>query len=104
MGTITSNIRDDRDSYHVGGRLIRNPFDPQVVEEHLEWCRTCKMDVDVQVEAGNADGVDVYRKCCKRCGGVVQHGMARRHMDGTSAKPLPAKAVMFIQQTGRDRR
>jgi hypothetical protein len=46
--------------------------------------------------------VDVYRKCCKRCGGVMQYGMARRRM--LSPEPLPAKAIQFVQQTGKDRR
>lgn len=104
MGTVESNIVDPRDSHHVGGRLIRNPFDPQAVVEHLEWCRTCKMDVDVIVEAGNADEVDVYRKTCKRCGKVIQYGMGRRHIDGSSTRPLPDKALEFIRKTGRNRR
>ena len=97
-------MKDYRDSYHAGNRLPRNPFDPIAIIEHLEWCRICKMDVDVQTESANAEGVDVYRKRCKRCGGVIQHGIARRHIDGTNQKPLPKKAVEFIQKTGTDRR
>ena len=103
MSSVESNIRDNRNSYHFGNRLVRNPFDPMSPIEHLEYCKECKMDVDVLVEVGNADGVDVYRKTCKRCGNVTQYGMARRHIlaDG---KSLPQKAVEFIQQTGQDRR
>ena len=98
-----SNIKNYRSSYHFGNRLPRNPFDPLYPIEQLEWCRICKMDVDVKIEAANADGVDVYRKSCKRCGKVIQHGMGRRHVTSES-KPLPKKALEFIQETARDRR
>jgi hypothetical protein len=102
MGKVITNVRNFRDSYHVGNRLPRNPFDPLQSVEKLEWCGVCKMDVDVQVEAANADGVDVYRKRCLRCGGIIQFGIARRHL--TSGKPIPAAAVKFIRRSGRDRR
>jgi hypothetical protein len=59
------------------------------------------MDVDVQIEAGNADGVDVYRKRCKRCGYVMQYGMGRRYMLGD--EPMPQKAINFIRETGINR-
>lgn len=97
-----SNIKNYRPWWHRSNRLPRNPFDPLQVIQHLEWCKVCQMDVDVQIEAGNADGVDVYRKCCKRCGNVMQYGMARRRL--LSPEPLPAKAIQFIQETGKDRR
>lgn len=98
MNTLKSN----RPWWHISKRLPRNPFDPVPVIPHLEWCRTCQMDVDVEVQAANADGVDVYRKLCKRCGKPMQWGIGRRHLEGK--KPLPAKALRFIQETGRDRR
>lgn len=94
--------KDYRDSYHIGNRIPRNPFTPVEVTQHLEWCRTCKMDVDIQEESGNADGVDVYRKICKRCGRVMQHGIGKRHI--LKPEPLPKKALEFIQKTGTDRR
>ncbi len=97
-----TNIIDNRPWYHQSTRIKRNPFDPVYPIEDLEWCRFCKMDVDVQVEAANADGIDVYRKRCKRCGNVMQHGMARRNIVDT--KPLPKKARDFIKQKGIDRR
>lgn len=99
-----SNIRDCRSSYHIGNRLPRNPFDPIPIIPHLEWCKGCQMDVDVQIEAGNADGIDVYRKRCKRCGNIMMHGIGRRHISGKNLKPLPAKALRFVQQKGKDRR
>ncbi len=99
-----SNIKDSRPWWHISKKIKRNPFDPIYLIESLEWCHCCQMDVDVQVEAGNADGVDVYRKRCKRCGYVMQYGMARRHIDGSSLKPLPQKAINFIIKTGTDRR
>jgi len=62
------------------------------------------MDVDVDVEAANAGGVDVYRKRCRRCGGVVQHGIGQREISGDTFKELPRQAMEFIQKKGRDRR
>ena len=98
-----SNIKNHRPWWHRSNRLPRNPFDPIQLTPHLEWCKTCQMDVDVQVEAANADGVDVYRKCCKRCGKVMQYGIGRRHLLDSS-KPLPRQALEFIQKTNKDRR
>ncbi len=99
-----TNIKQHRPWWHRASKLIRNPFDPLYPIADLEWCRFCKMDVDVQVEAANADGVDVYRKRCKRCGGVIQHGIGRRHISEKESKPLPKKAINFIRQKGKDRR
>lgn len=93
-----------RSWWHISKRLPRNPFDPIQMIQHLEWCRACKMDVDVQVEAANASGIDVYRKRCKRCGGVTQHGISQRHVSGDTRKLLPRKAIEFIQKRGQDRR
>ncbi len=97
-----TNIKEHRSWWNRAKKLIRNPFDPLYPIVDLEWCRICKVDVDVQIEAANADGVDVYRKCCKRCGNVIQHGIGRRHIN--EVKPLPLKAIKFIQQKGKDRR
>lgn len=102
MGKVESNIKDFRDSYHVGNRLPRNPFDPLYSEEKLEWCTICKMDVDVQVETANANGTDVYRKRCKRCGQVMQWGIGQRHLTGE--KSISKEAIRFIQESGQDRR
>ena len=88
--------------WHISHRLPRNPFDPVQIIQHLEWCRNCSMDVNVDVEAANADGVDVYRKRCKRWGKIMQWGIAKR--DLVRDKPLPKKAFRFIQESGRDRR
>jgi len=88
--------------WHISNRLPRNPFNPVNVILGVEWCHICQMDVDTDVETANADGVDVYRKRCKRCGKVIQWGIGRRHI--TEAKPLPEKALKFVQETGRDRR
>lgn len=99
-----SNIKNHRSWDHAGNRLPRNPFDPILPTPHLEYCKVCQIDVDVQVEVGNAGGIDVYRKCCKRCGNVMMHGIGMRHIDGSSLKPLPEEAIRFIQKRGKDRR
>lgn len=62
------------------------------------------MDVDVNVEAAHEDGIDVYRKTCKRCGFVMAHGIAKRHITDGRRKSLPLKALNFIKQRGQDRR
>ena len=98
----TSNIKNFRSWWHRSNKIPRNPFDPIQVIQHLEYCKECKMDVDVEIEAGHSEGVDVYRKRCRRCGAVMQYGMARRRL--LSLEPLPAKAIQFIQETGKDRR
>ena len=97
-----TNIKNFRPWWHRSNRLPRNPFDPIQLTHHLEWCRHCQLEVDVEIEAGHAGDVDVYRKCCKRCGKVMQYGIARRRL--LSSEPLPAKALKFIQETGKDRR
>lgn len=94
--------KESRPWWHVGHRLPRNPFNPIQTTQHLEYCGTCQMDVDTQIEAANAQGVDVYRKRCGRCGHIMQWGMGKRHLD--SQKPLPKKAFEFISQSGQDRR
>ena len=92
--------------YHVGHRVPKNPFDPIQVVQNLEWCRHCKMDVDTNIEGGNSDGVDVYRKRCGRCGQTMQYGIGMRHVSGESKKPLSAiqRAIRFVQELGSDRR
>jgi len=66
------------------GRVPRNPLDPIQVIEHLEYCRICDMDVDIQVQAALADDIYVYRKRCGRCGGVIQWGIRREDLKGGS--------------------
>ena len=99
-----SNIKDSRPWWNRSKKIKRNPFESIYLIEKLEWCHCCQMDVDVKIEAAHADGVDVYRKRCKRCGYVMQHGVARRHMTVENSKPLPQKAINFIKQRGTDRR
>ena len=94
--------REKRPWWHISRRLPRNPFDPQYPTEHLEYCKICKMDVDVDVEGGNAGGIDVYRKLCRRCGQVMQHGIAKR--DLMQDRPLPKAALEFIKYRSKDRR
>lgn len=99
-----TNIKDCRPWWHVSNKIKRNPFDPIYLIESLEWCHCCQMDVDVSVEAAHEDGIDVYRKRCKRCGFVMAHGIAKRHITHENERPLPMKAINFIKQRGQDRR
>jgi len=96
--------KNRRPWWHISNRLPRNPFDPQYPIEHLEYCQICKMDVDVQVEAANGGGFDVYRKLCKRCGKVMQYGMAQRHIVAGKTRPFSRAVMDFVRYTIRDRR
>jgi len=100
------NLTNHRPWWHISRKLPRNPFDPLYPIEHLEYCKTCNMDVDVKIEAGNEGGVDVYKKLCKRCGKVMQYGMGQRNIGGDSKQPIETleSARLFIQKTGKDRR
>lgn len=98
------NLTNHRPWWHISKRLARNPFDPQFPIAQLEYCKSCEMDVDTQVEAGNAGGVDVYRKRCKRCGEVMQHGIGMRNVASDAITKLPKEALDFIKQRGPDRR
>jgi len=88
--------KNNRPWWHISRRLPRNPFDPQYVVQHLEWCRGCKMDVDVDVEAANAGGVDVYRKRCRRCGYVIQNGIGQRDISGDTFKKIQTHNLRYI--------
>lgn len=69
----------------------------------LEYCLTCKDEVDVEVEQGKWQHVFVYRKRCLRCGHIVQWGVASEHLQ--SPDPATMEAVSsWIQHTGVDRR
>jgi hypothetical protein len=96
------SLMEHRPWWHISHRLPRNPFDPQFVIAHLEWCSECSMDVSATVEAANADGVNVYRKRCQRCGSVMQWGISKQNL--LDPKTLPAKAFKFVRETGKDRR
>ena len=100
------NLTNHRPWWHISRRLPRNPFDPQYPIPHLEYCKTCDMDVDVRIEAGSEGCVDVYKKLCKRCGRVMQYGVGQRNIGGDSIQPTTQiiKAVQFVQKTDKDRR
>jgi len=96
--------KNSRPWWHISRRLPRNPFDPQYPIEHLEYCRICKIDVDVDVEAANGGGFDVYRKLCRRCGYVMQYGIGQRYVTADNVQPISQRVLDFIRYTGRDRR
>ena len=107
MGKVTvpaSLGNNSRPWWHISKKIQRNPFDPVPVIEHLEHCQYCEIDVDVTVEVGQQDGIDLYRKRCNRCGRVVLNGIGMRHLTTDSIIHLPASVVRFIQERGKDRR
>ena len=77
-----------------------NPFD---FVGSMEWCNTCTMDVDVDVERGKYEGIYVYRKRCKRCGHVTHWGMDR-HLVTNPLPSLMGAVKRWLTTTGADRR
>lgn len=90
----------------VRPRTPQNPFDPepQTGQKLYKqfYCTKCKEDTDTEVERGDAEGVYVYRRRCRRCGGVIEYGMDRRALTGE--KPISRAAMRWIRETGKDRR
>lgn len=74
---------------------------PPSAWDRIEWCRTCQQDVSVEVATGDYGGAHVYRKRCRRCGGVIAYGISRADLLTAS---LTAAAMRFVAESGRDRR
>jgi hypothetical protein len=84
--------------YKIGRMSGGNPFSSL----GLDWCQWCKMEVDTDTDAGHDSDVYVYRRRCQRCGRVIKFGACRAPL--ISAKPLPAVALSWVVDPGKDRR
>lgn len=69
----------------------------------IEWCPTCKMEVDCDTEAAHRADVYVYRRNCNRCGNVVKSGSYNAPLLLPS-HPLMRDVVEFTTKPGIDRR
>lgn len=68
----------------------------------LEWCARCGQYVDHETKAAHRDTTYVYKRWCLRCGGVLASGV----YDNVPllGGPLPAAAVEWTTEPGKDRR
>lgn len=81
-------------------KLGLNPLESIAV---MEYCRTCKDEVDVEIHQGKWDKLFVYRKRCLRCGETIQWGVGKAEF--ASHNPATMSAVAsWIRATGKDRR
>lgn len=86
-----------------GMRYRKLGLNPLESVSPMEYCTSCKDEVDVEVDQGKWQQVFVYRKRCLRCGHVVQWGVAKAQWQDSDPATMEAVAS-WIQQTGIDRR
>lgn len=79
-------------------RVDPNPFDFQ----GLDYCTTCKQEVDTDTEAHHRGVEYVYRKRCLRCGHTIAWG-AYAHVPLLETK-TPIRAIHWALEPGKDRR
>lgn len=70
----------------------------------LDYCCWCKMEVDTDTDAGYDNATYVYRRNCRRCGRVVASGAVQAALVTGGAQTLPAKALQWVHDVGKDRR
>ena len=83
---------------HRGNRTLGNPF----LTLGLEWCETCRGEMDTDTEASHKNGVYVFKRTCRRCGRVLKSGVYAAPL--VSDQKLPAMAVEWVTRPGVDRR
>lgn len=100
VATPYTNLRRavGRPWWMTTARLDRNPFDFQ----GLEYCVTCKQDVDTDTEAHHKGSTYVYRKRCLRCGAVMSWG-TYDHVPLLETR-TPIRAIHWALEPGLDRR
>jgi len=81
-----------------GNRTLGNPF----LTLGLEWCRTCKSEMDCDTQASHRDGMYVFKRWCRRCGTIVKYGMFAAPI--ISDRNLPAMALEWVTKPEQDRR
>lgn len=69
------------------------------------YCASCRMDVDHETESAHRGSIYVYRRRCKRCGGVLARGVYD-NVPLLQSAPSPARveADGWTQAPGEDRR
>jgi hypothetical protein len=69
----------------------------------LEWCSRCRMEVDCDTRAHHEGTLYVYKRWCLRCGKVLKRGIYD-NVPLLSSRPLPAAALEWTTEPGKDRR
>ncbi len=70
---------------------------------NLEWCPTCRDEVDTDTRAHHQGTTYAYKRSCLRCGQVLARGIYH-NVPILSAVPLPAGTVEWTTAPGLDRR
>jgi hypothetical protein len=81
-----------------GNRTLGNPF----LTLGMEWCGTCKSEMDCDTEASHRNNVYVFKRWCRRCGNVVKWGSYTAPI--LSGTQLPAMAFEWCTKPEQDRR
>lgn len=68
------------------------------------YCPSCRMDVDHETESAHKGSIYVYRRRCKRCGGVVARGVYDNVALLLTPSPAHVAADQWTQEQGEDRR
>lgn len=68
----------------------------------IDWCRTCRSEVDTNTEASHRRGMYIYKRWCRACGQVLAYGTY--HAPLLTDAPLQAAALEWVTRPGRDRR
>ena len=69
----------------------------------LEYCTTCKDEVDTDTQARHQGTTYLWRRRCLRCGQVLARGIYH-NVPILSAVPLPAGSAEWTTTPGVDRR
>ena len=90
-----SNLNDFASRFRKG---LSNPF----ASFGLDWCQRCRMEVEVDTQAQHVGETYAYRKQCLRCGLTTSRGV----YDNVPllSRPLPAAALEWTMESGKDRR
>ncbi len=74
-----------------------------VPSNQLEYCPTCRDEVDTDTQARHQGLTYSYKRACLRCGHVLARGIYH-NIPILSAVPLPAGTVEWTLSPGVDRR
>lgn len=86
-----------------GMRCRKLTINPLESIAQLEYCTTCRDEVDVEIDQGKWEKLFVYRKRCLRCGNTIQWGVGKAAFSSPSPSTMQAVAA-WIRSTGQDRR
>lgn len=92
-----ANLNDHASRFRKG---IGQPFS---AGNGPEWCPRCRTEVDHETAAEHQGTAYGWKRWCLRCGKVLSYGVFD-NVPILSVAPLPAAALSWVLQPGRDRR